>query len=175
MVDCLRLVPAIKFSLTGLSGEIPPLYPVLYGDLFPKKIEELFSDESYLSSIKFFERDYLVGLNQNEGGTMNLINDQIFATIPEDVKKTLPPNFLLHNMFRMFMTPVVGPVSQTVLEKVMKYYEDNNEYGMLADFSADVLFHIMTLQYVTAAAAERSSKDSGVSQYCYHHQYKCMW
>lgn len=168
MVSCLKKKPAINFYLNGTSSEVPFAHPVFHGDLFPKNIKELFSDEDYLKSINFLERDYLMGLDENEGYIINLLNDQILSTLPEELRKKLTPQILLHNTIQTFLAPVFGPVSAKVIQKVAEYYENNFQQNPIADFGGDALFHMPVLQYSTGAAAGRSSENSRVSCWFIH-------
>lgn len=162
IVDCLKQVPAEKFAING-TADIPNLQTVLSDDVFPKSIEELFSDKNYLKSINFFDRSYLVGVNENEGDLFSIINKQTLSTLPEEVSRLLTPEVMYHKTIEMFLAPVFGPVSQQVIHKVAKYYESNSPLSPLGAFCGDAIFNVAALQYVTAAAAGRSSQDSQVS------------
>uniref|UniRef100_A0A0B7BI03 Carboxylic ester hydrolase n=3 Tax=Arion vulgaris TaxID=1028688 RepID=A0A0B7BI03_9EUPU len=169
MVNCLRRVPALSFSLNGSASDIPYLQPVLYGDLFPKDIGELFSDEEYLNSIKFLDRDYLIGLDHNEGDMFNLMHELVLAELPEEVRSTVTPQVLFYNFIQKFLEPMFGPVSQEVVQKVGGYYENSHEFNPTADFAADALFHISSLQFAAAATAGRSAKNSRVYLFRFVH------
>ncbi|BFZ00077.1 hypothetical protein BsWGS_03116 [Bradybaena similaris] len=169
MVSCLKKKPAINFYLNGTSSEVPFAHPVLNGDLFPKNIKELFSDEDYLNSINFLNRDYLMGLDENEGDIVNLLNDQILSTLPEELRKTVTPQILLHNTIQTFLAPVFGPVSAQVIQKVAEYYQNNFQQNPIADFGGDALFHMPVLQYSAGAAAGRSSENSRVYLFRFVH------
>ncbi|BFZ00076.1 hypothetical protein BsWGS_03115 [Bradybaena similaris] len=161
LVDCLKQVPAEQFAVNG-TADIPNLQTILSDDLFPKNIEELFSDENYLKSINFFERNYLVGVNENEGDLFSIINKQTVSALPEEASRSLTPEVMYYKTIEMFLAPVFGPVSQQVIQKVAEYYESNTPLSPLGGFCGDALFNIAAVQYVTAAAAGRSSLDSHV-------------
>ncbi|CAL1528513.1 unnamed protein product [Lymnaea stagnalis] len=161
IVDCLRKVPASTFGM-DFGFKIPDLGPVEYGSLFPKPIEELFNDESYLDSIKFFDRDYLISFVYNEGDFFNIIKQEAEALLSEEQRKAFPPNAWTLGIMTQFVNSAFGPVSDKVIEKVMEYYNKNYEINPLADFAADALFHIPTIDWANTATRGFSIEKSKV-------------
>lgn len=165
LVQCLREVPATVFGIDYTTA-IPELGPVEYGDLFPKKIKDLFNDESYLHSLNFFERDYLIGFDYNEGDLFTVMNSEVEKTLPEDVKKNLPPNGMFRGTVTHYLSTIFGPVSEMVINNVMDYYSNSYEVSPLADFGADAIFHIPIFEWASAATRGVAMEDSKASQCC---------
>ncbi|CAG5116759.1 unnamed protein product, partial [Candidula unifasciata] len=172
LVDCLKKVPAENFAINETT-DIPTLQSTLSNDLFPKKMEELLSDENYLKSVNFFDRDYLVSVTDNEGYVYNLLYNYILSVLPAEMARLLTPQVILFQTIQSFIVPAFGPVSQQVIQKVAEYYGNNFHMDPLADFVSDAMFNIQSLQFVTAVAGGRSSQDSRVHffQFAYSPEY----
>ncbi|XP_059157002.1 carboxylesterase 1C-like isoform X2 [Physella acuta] len=173
LVQCLREVPATVFGIE-YTPAVPELGPVEYGDLFPKKIEDLFNDESYLHSLNFFERDYLIGFDYNEGDIFTVMNNEVEKSLPEDVRKNLPPNGMFRGTVTHFLSSKFGPVSETVVSNVIDYYSSSYEVSPLADFAADAIFHIPTFEWASAATRGLAMEDSKVHMFRFVHWPKFM-
>ncbi|KAH9504671.1 hypothetical protein Btru_062547 [Bulinus truncatus] len=173
LLTCLKEVPASQFG-TVSTFQIPDIGPVIYGSLFPASIENLFQDKNYLDSIKFFDRDYLISLLFNEGDIFNAINDHILSLLPDEQRQAMPPNSMYLGTVSSFLTNAFGPVSQQVVTKVAEYYNKNYEVNPLADFAADAIFNIPTLQWATAATEGLTVENSKVYMFRVVHWPKMM-
>lgn len=153
IVECLRTIPADRFaSMEGL-GAAPNIGPVIDGDYFPKPLDELLSDATYLESFGFHNRDYLVSVCYNEGDVFTAFQDITKANMTQEQIDALPsPEVMLQGFMGQFLSYMFGPLSPEALTKVVNWYQENYEINPLADFAADFYFHIPTLEYVNAAA-----------------------
>ncbi|XP_059158863.1 acetylcholinesterase-1-like [Physella acuta] len=66
IVECLRYLPASSFILP-LEGHLTNKFTTIDGELFSAPIGTLIADQSYLESVGFYERNYIVSLVNNEG------------------------------------------------------------------------------------------------------------
>merc|ERR1712002_740465 len=64
---------------------------------------------------------------------------------------------MFHGMINQLLMNSFGPISQEVVAKVAQYYEDNYEVNALADFAADTIFHVPSLEYISAIASASES------------------
>lgn len=152
VVECLRQVPVARFAnMTGFG--VPYFGVVIDGDFLPKTVKEMFLDETYLTSIGFTDRDYMVSLCYNEGGLFNQFANTIFESEPENPILKLYINTLLTHY---------GEISPETEALIVKYYLENYEVNPLADFGTDGSFHIPVLEYANAATKAFGSKESRV-------------
>ncbi|XP_055887058.1 cocaine esterase-like isoform X3 [Biomphalaria glabrata] len=173
IVECLRGVPAEKFGFEAIVS-VPDIGPVAYGDLFPGPLVNLFNDKNYLDSINFYERAYFISLCYNEGDIFNVVNENILANLPEEQRKAIPPNAMQFNTFSRFLSDKFGPVSNQVVAKVIEYYNWNYEVNPLADFSADAIFHIPTLQWAAAATKGLATENNKIRLFRFVHWPKML-
>ncbi|XP_059158610.1 acetylcholinesterase-like [Physella acuta] len=74
IVECLRTRPAeeiIKNVVYKLG--MPPFVPVADGEFLPQSPLKLVKDDSYMESLGFYERSYLVSFNNYEKSSMELL------------------------------------------------------------------------------------------------------
>ncbi|XP_012943211.1 uncharacterized protein LOC106013052 [Aplysia californica] len=152
VVECLRKVPEDRFgSLEGL-GEMPFMGPVVDGDLVPKSIKDMFSDQGYLRKIGFHDKQYLVSVVYNEGDLFVALQEHAKSMMTEEQLASIPPGVLFHGLISELLKSGYGQVSPEVVAKVAEYYQENFEISPVADFSADTIFHVPSLEYVNAVS-----------------------
>lgn len=162
VVECLKQVPVERFAnLEGL-GAMPYTGPVIDGVILPKPVKEMFSDEAYLESIGFSDRDYMVSFCYNEGALFNYWVDLMNSKMtPEQLEQT-PENAMVHGFISSLLANVHGAISPEVVAQIAKYYEENYEVNPLADYGSDAIFHIPGLEYIHAVTKAFGSKEPRV-------------
>jgi len=148
VMNCLRKVPAENISSMADLGEMPMFGPVIDGEYFQKPLKELYADPAYLESIGHHDKDYLVSVCYDEGDLFNVFQDPLKANMSEEEIDGMWKGFV-----GSFLTIMMGPTSQEVVNRVAKWYEENFEINALADFAADVIFHVPSTEFMNAMSS----------------------
>ncbi|CAL1545122.1 unnamed protein product [Lymnaea stagnalis] len=151
IVRCLRDLPAESFILP-LEGQYTNKFTTIDGELFPAPITTLVEDLSYLKSVGFYDRDYIVSLTSNEGAI------EFFG--PFDLQ--INPDEIDADFFsKRFRIPLRIASQMLKLYKNPGFYKYNSGY----DAVADPVMVIPTFKFLESFAANRQEDVKGKSYF----------
>ncbi|XP_012937535.2 uncharacterized protein LOC101863666 [Aplysia californica] len=71
----------------------------------------------------------------------------------EEQLEAMPPSAIFQGVVSEMLKGGFGQVSPEVVGKVVEYYNNNYEVNPLADFAADCIFHVPSLEFVNAISS----------------------
>ncbi|XP_035826311.1 para-nitrobenzyl esterase isoform X2 [Aplysia californica] len=166
VVECLRNLPLSNFTQYMVFGVDKTVFvPIVDKDFVPRPPLQLLQDDSYLEDVGFFKRSYLVGIDNNEASIMRshagtslaiAINSRDDITDEEKaelLRKTLSSAYNFYARSRMD-----APVSTTIVDKIVSWYDRRYGDDILAMLSSDLNFEVPTFDFIDAASRGRDTK-----------------
>ncbi|XP_025083330.1 bile salt-activated lipase-like isoform X2 [Pomacea canaliculata] len=134
--------------------------PTVDGEFVRKNPADMLNDNEYLQQIGFYDRDYLSGVVNNEGGTLSTLVLQL--TSNDSV--ILKPEFYDLDLVPLVIEQKFGNTS-AVVEEVVRFFYTYPRYSDIAlldkkqvlDTAGDAGFYVPLIEFARAVARGRSS------------------
>ncbi|KAH9507251.1 Carboxylesterase 5A [Bulinus truncatus] len=144
-----------SFSLTAGRRQADFVWvPTVDGELIPGEPAASLSNLTYLKNVGALEKDYIIGVLNNEGG---LISENFLGQVPLSAVGT--PNFPSEILDHLFFSRYNVTISQKIRDAVFQFYDivPNNftRPQNVLNFSGDLLFEVPAVE--TALALSRCS------------------
>lgn len=166
VVDCLRKAEVSKFTSFPFSIGEPLFVPTVDGDFLPRRPIHLLQDEVYLKSIGFFDRSYLVTVNNNEFAildmffhmTIRMLN-QDNSTTDEEKKNTIQiMKTKIRDAYLNSRLDTQTPDNK-IIDDIMNFYDRRRPgHEPLLDMVTDLSFLVPSYDFVKAASKDKSCK-----------------
>ena len=165
VVNCLRALPVSKFtSFSAFHPNNAMFVPTTDGDFVPKSPLELLRDDHYLRDVGFFDRSYLVGMDNNEAAIIKAHYESVFGMIrqnpdmEEEQKKAMIEEITTSGYHQITSARLESNASPVTVYKARSWYEKRYNTEIMAEMSADVNFLLPTLDFIDAAARGENTK-----------------
>ena len=164
IMQCLRQRPVSDFTektFTETNGEF---VPTVDNDFLPRSPHELLKDHSYLEKIGFYDRSYLIGINNNEASIMKSIFNRTFAAIrqqkslsDEDKEKMI--EYQRSTTLEFYVKSRLGQSTPgDIQEEIFDWYDRRFGNETLAQLTGDANFLLPTFDFLDAVARSNSAK-----------------
>ncbi|XP_059158605.1 pyrethroid hydrolase Ces2a-like [Physella acuta] len=179
IIDCLRTIPAGAFVQINLFEEFrPKMKPRADGEFLPRTPLSLLKDTFYLEKIGFYNRTYVVGLNNNEKTTVQPFHYGTLQAIFENVTlNDSQKEKLWQDYQKKTYTTIISDgldletLPNHIFQTVVDWYEDRNTiYTAIPEIVTDLQFYIPTFQVLNAIARSKTT-DAWLLYFNYYPHY----
>ncbi|XP_012939536.1 acetylcholinesterase-1-like [Aplysia californica] len=165
ILKCLRDVPEEEFARYNFVGiDRIRFSPRIDGVFIPLVPKRLLKDETFLKSVGFFDRSYLVLLDNNERSQMKAYIQRTKTAIyrnytASETEKAVDFSSMVSIARDTYITSRINLLNkQTCLEKVLDWYERRETFDNAAtSIMADVLFLFPSIDFLEAVGLRKSS------------------
>ncbi|KAK7501819.1 hypothetical protein BaRGS_00006905, partial [Batillaria attramentaria] len=167
------LFKAAGWSRSLASRSVDSVFlPTVDGDFVRKDPGDMLKDTQYLQNIGFYERDYLSGAVNNEGGLLYL---GVYAQPPYNVTTMLTPDFYDLDLVKVVLTQRFGDTHPALEDAVEFFYTYPRypgvpllDYQGVLDTEGDPGFYVPLTEFARAVAKGRKTDKRNL---VYHFDY----
>ena len=179
VVDCLRQVPVVNFtSYLGLFAiDDVGFAPTVDKDFIPRSPQQLLKDDDFLQKVGFFERSYLVGIDNNENSVSKIYIDMTFKMmrmqegVSDEEKEAMISGLVNSSIAFQLKSRFDKEVPKSVQDQVTDWHDRRFGDDSLGTIHGVLAFLIPTIDFINAAAR---GKDTNVWLLHFNHYPRFM-
>jgi len=159
VIACLREIPSSNFSsYVTYALDSVEFVPTIDNDFIPRSPLELLHDDNYLKSVGFFERSYLVGLDNNENSIFTTHCESLKGVIRQQEgmtseEKEAAISHLLQSAYYFYTNSRFNTeVPKAVTDKIVDWYDRRFVGNTFGNLVGDLGFIVPTYDFINAAS-----------------------
>ena len=159
IVQCLRHRHVSNFTSFPLASlDNVQFVPTVDGDFIPKSPAKLLQDDEYLNNVGFFQRSYLVGINNNENFIYKRRTTAMFNYIStredltDDAKINMISELQASAVTFSIKTRLGKDIPTVAVEKIVDWYDRRFGNDTIWQLMGDLSFLVPTFDFINAAS-----------------------